>query len=714
METLHDAHARAWEHLFVGRERELAALDEWLSAPEGPTCVFSVTGMGGIGKSTLLRQMAYRARRAGARTVWVDGRACTRTPAGLLAYLTTATVVASAPVPSASGEEPPGEVSPGRSLAAVASWARAAGPRVVWCIDNYEELEALDGWFRDGFLAELPAVGHLIVLASRQQLPGGWHSDPVWRQRLRALAMQPLTAAEARDYLQRVGVPGGAVDELVRQAGGLPLALSVAAHAYQARPGASDPPVGPVVHAVTANLLREVAGAELEQVLDVLAFVGEADPDLLRRILGRPVPLQDLVALERLSFVQRTATGYRLHEVARRYLLEELRQRDPERFRRSRERAVAALLPRLAEGTRAARGTAAASLLELCADALPSVPSYANLSTWRSSPSRSPVPEDLPRLKKLLRDWGNQPLPLPDPARYEELLERIVFQFPEGCRVVVGSDGRPAAFMAAPLLARDTVACVEEVAPGTLRRLFPWEYDRLAALPPEKADTYFALLLGADAEHEEYSDQELTGILIRDGLARLGEGTRAIVCGSHPGLVSLLTQLGFTRYMGAGPGPGPRRRVHTLDLRDGRFGPWVVSLLARMEGKREAGYARALASLPELRRLTGALHEPEQWRRSPLPAALGWDPEALRLRVQRLLAPGGPLVPPLTAYDRDVLRSVAEGLVPAAAAAQLHVSRATYYRHLERALEHLHQVISAPPSTHSPSEMRKPHEASPR
>ena len=727
LEKLHDAHTREWEHLFVGRQRELAAVDQWLATAQAPTCVFSVTGMGGIGKSTLVRQIVERARRAGATAVWIDGRACTRTPAGFLQCLLTVLDVG-----------PELAQAPRR----VAAFVRAAGPRTVWCVDNYEELEALDGWFREGFLAELPTRGHLVVLASRQRLLEGWHTNPVWRKRVRAFPLEPFSRAEAREYLRRAGVREQNIEHLVRQTGGLPLALSVAADAYTRRA-----PLGAVVgeaamEVVSANLLREVAGEELARVLDVLACVPEADAEMLGRVLGKPVPLRLLVALTRLSFVQPTATGFRLHEVAQRFLMAELRQRDPAQFRRTRRRVVAVLLERLAEASPAARGAIAAALLAVCADALPSVASYAILSATPLGPIRAAQKDDLPVLLQLLRGWGRQPFLLDEPEAYARLLTRLVHDFPESCRVVAGSDGRPAGFLCAVLLSRETVACLDAVAPGALERHLPDEYKHLASLAPEHADTYLALMLGRDLYHKEYTSQELVGLSIRDGLAHLGEGTRALVGGTNPDLVRLLSGLGFVPYVstlkapGAAGVPGPAsangrdsaavsarhkprdgaglqagpERLFVLDLRDGRFGPWVVSLLQVVDGPGADFVSRTLVPLSELRRLLLALHDADAWRSSPLPAVLGWEPDALREQLLRMVTGRGPLPPPLTDYDRAVLEGAAwRGLSPVAAAAQLHVSRATYYRHLERAVKRLHQALTNPLAFHSPTDRRSAH-----
>jgi predicted ATPase len=56
---------------FVGRERELAALDGWLrAAGRGQGGLVLIDGEPGLGKTTLAAELARSARAAGMRTGW--------------------------------------------------------------------------------------------------------------------------------------------------------------------------------------------------------------------------------------------------------------------------------------------------------------------------------------------------------------------------------------------------------------------------------------------------------------------------------------------------------------------------------------------------------------------------------------------------------------------------------------------------------------------
>lgn len=63
----------------VGGTREIRALSDWLETPEEGMKVFAVSGIGGIGKTTLLTKLAAEAR--GRQYVccgWTGSSACIR------------------------------------------------------------------------------------------------------------------------------------------------------------------------------------------------------------------------------------------------------------------------------------------------------------------------------------------------------------------------------------------------------------------------------------------------------------------------------------------------------------------------------------------------------------------------------------------------------------------------------------------------------------
>lgn len=709
MERLHDVVANTRELLCVGREAELAALDDWLLTSEAPTCVFSVTGMGGIGKSTLLSQMVHRARQHDVADVWIDGRACGRSPAGFIAYLNTVSEFCGPTHEAAvaTHEHEPGRRRPGLSPSDMEAVRMApegvgftslvparmdvllgSGRRMIWCIDHYEELESIDAWLRERFFAQFPTKGHLIVLASRHECDG-WRNDPGWRDRFQWFPLPPLTRRESQVYLQRLGVSDDFIEQLVRNAAGLPLALALAADAFARRADVPGDVGRKAVHKVSARLLSEAAGEDLEPFLDLLAVVPEVDAPLFADVFGEPLSRARFTSLTNLSFVRTTRLGISLHDVARQHLLAELRHRDPARFARIRRLAVESLCRRLETASPGQHVSIAASLLSACADVLPSVESYAELSGPAPLGIRTVRTDDLPALHRFMDDWGSQPVLFDHPASYHLLLDRLAAEFPETCRVIQKSTGEPLAFIGVLLLCQDTVQLLDSVEQGALSRRLPHEHARLAALPPEQADTYICAIVGIDQRSEEYTLQELVGLIIREGLAYLGEGTRAFVGGSDANFERQLQHLGFTP---TDHGLDAGRFMYVLDLRHGRFGPWVLSFLAD-DGSSSVSVGDphpGTLSIQRLRELLSAFHDETVWERSGAALGLGYTGAQLKVRIVNALRGCQPLPAPFSQNDREILlRTYVQGQSPRAVADALHVSRATYYRHLQRAVERL-------------------------
>lgn len=682
MEPLAISIASERRRLFVGRTAELSALDTWLGQPDPPTRLFHVTGMGGIGKSTLLRRMFERARAERVPGLWIDGRASSATPAGFLAYLAVML-------------DFPGRLTLDQIRAG--ALAHRLNRRTIWCMDNYDALEPLHEWLWEAFFPELPERGHLLVLASRGVSTAIWRTDPGWRSRVHHLPLEPWTPAESAEYLRRVGIPEGRIGSLIRATGGQPLALALAADAFGTRAQALEEATLEATREVSASLMREAAGTRLEPWLEVLAVVPAADRALFRQVADEPPSDEQLLALGRLSFVQPAGAGFRLHDVARQHLLAELRERDPDRFRVLRRRAVHALIARLDSAHRKARRDIAAALLTISADMLPSVESYATLNHSEVGRVRSVIPGDLPHLHRLIDEWGLQPFIFPEQADYHRVLNWWADHFPHWVRVVQDGQGNPLAFFAFVLVHQETTALLDRLAPGAVAMNHPGEGDQWANLGVDEADTYVALMTGVTDQSPAMSPEILVGSLMRDALAHLGEGARAFSRISHPDLRRLVLGLGFHQVPEAQAGPGYPPlpgHLYELDLRDGRFGPWLLSFLLKTEG--EVMPARAV-SAAGLRELLRGWYEATTWGDSnPLFSRLGCDGRSFQRRLEQILSGQHPLPPPFSHDDRKLLLETYIHQRPAERVArQLHISRATYYRHLARALERLAAALAA-------------------
>src|SRR5579862_2516326 len=128
MSTIRDSLERSHADHFRGRERELARL-ETLFDPKGPLIVL-LHGVGGIGKTSLVRVFERESAAQGRQVRLLDCRGVEPVPQGLFGAIGTALGL---------------EL---RDISDVAAAVGALAEPIVFALDNYEALRLLDGWLR--------------------------------------------------------------------------------------------------------------------------------------------------------------------------------------------------------------------------------------------------------------------------------------------------------------------------------------------------------------------------------------------------------------------------------------------------------------------------------------------------------------------------------------------------------------------------------------
>jgi hypothetical protein len=312
--TLGDLVRRAEDDLFVGREHEIATFDAWLASP-GPALLLNITGVGGVGKTTLLRRFERLAFGRGWAVVSVAGGDVPASLSGVLRGMGVDSIEDAA--------------------------ARFAERPTLLALDAFDALESVTASIRDDLFAALPAGTRILVVGRRRLDARRWRG---WLPVIDHIALAPLRQDESRDYLERRGLTDPAqVRTIAHATRGLPLALSVAADAA-ARGGTSLKAVPSdwtaLLRTLVDDILAEVANDDLRLVVEAAAVLRRFDEDVLSAVLdGRPIS-GAFAELTTLSFVRSGRHGLAIHDEVKAMLIADLGVRSPDRLRMYRERAA--------------------------------------------------------------------------------------------------------------------------------------------------------------------------------------------------------------------------------------------------------------------------------------------------------------------------------------------------------------------------------------
>jgi hypothetical protein len=628
---------------FIGRGDELAFFDELLGDDPAVSVVL-VHGEGGIGKSTLLREVARRATDRG-RAVWrVDGRDL-------------------AP-------------APGELERALDGAADAARPLILF--DTWERIEALGDHLRRELLPSLPAAA-VVIIAGRAAPDAAWFEGG-WERLVAELALGGLPREEAFALARDCGVNDPrTLASVVDWAAGSPLAITLAA-----RTAALDPSWRPgALEArpdVVRGLVRHIARTELDggnlDVATIAALARTTTRSMLREVLPEVDADQADAWLRGLSFAEPAGPGVRLHELARAALRADVRHRAPERERDLRARIADHLTRRALAGN----PYLLVDVAELIDDPTVRWGFGADGSVdYRVDALRE---HDIATIEAFVRERaGDDGWPA---------TRRLLEEAPE--RVVVGRDRRGVAqgFCIAVTPDNAPPACDEDPVLG------PWLEHARATVPDGNA------LLWRDARDLTATEVVVdvaspvmaiinTASILRSGLV----SPRVIYLPIEPGNT---TGLAFAAAVGG-------RHLRDLDVQVGREGRLChVADLGpdgMLAGVRAAVYAEIGLAAPPLEPAPGAhidadtvkaalrnLQRPLELAASPL--ASGETPEERSASVRALLEHATEAAFGRSS-DEELLRTVVRrGYLDASGshesvAAALHLSRAAYFRRLRQA-----------------------------
>jgi Transcriptional regulatory protein, C terminal len=312
----------------VGRDRELTELLRLVD--DDRPLVAMVHGIAGVGKSTLLRAAAARARAKHATVMQLEGGSIEPTPQGFLSALGGLLGC-----PAATADDA------GRLLA-------TRGSRTVLVVDTLDRLRLLDDWLRQSLVPALPDNVRLL-LAGRDPLSPAWAS--ALGELLSFIRLENLAVGDARQLLRLAGVAERDVDRLNRFAHGHPLTLRLAASALATRPEMSiDQVAVPSVMAELTRVYLDGLEPETRRALDAAAVVRRSTRSLLAAMLETDGE-EAWRRLDGLPFAEVGPDGLVLHDTLREAIDATLRAADPTRRRRLRMAAFRQLQSEVRDAT---------------------------------------------------------------------------------------------------------------------------------------------------------------------------------------------------------------------------------------------------------------------------------------------------------------------------------------------------------------------------
>ena len=300
----------------VGRERELMRCGRVLAAGDAVRILF-VHGPGGIGKTTLTRELARLARREERPVFSVDAREVPPSPQALSEALELAT----------------------------------GADRPLVLIDSFELIESSAAYVRDALIPELPS-GSALCIAGRNPPARGWFEGS-FAESIEEIRLRPLSEDAARALLLEQGVDPGTADRIAKWSQGNPLALRLASRL--AREGwdwqaDQDSPPEELVRALIRRLGETDVGAGHIPTLGVAAIARSTTPGLLAAALPDHDASAEWEWLASRGFVEPVGEGVALHALLRDAVRSDLRRRDP-LLARSLKRRIADHLYAMAEST---------------------------------------------------------------------------------------------------------------------------------------------------------------------------------------------------------------------------------------------------------------------------------------------------------------------------------------------------------------------------
>ena len=371
--------------LFVDREREIALFRDALLSRDTEWNIHEVFGIGGVGKTFLIRRFLDICQEAKRPVVLVDAydsahqsisglRHSIRTQLArydsffeeydrmvddyqeLRAKLSTSTdnATSSREVSTSRERMRSARTALDVEFAKALNSIAAKDGKLVIAIDTFEQISgsSVDVWLRTEFVPRASSL-ILLVICGRTRLGPEWEQ---WRAITRSVELQPFSLEATREQLLRLGaleIDETTLSEIARFTSGLPLAIALLADLMTTRQldiGRFPDASGELIALMTERLTRSLDRSS-KIALETLSILSAADEEALNYILEAQGldALQVLGSLRRSSFIRYSSRGfYELHSAIKDFIATDLKRRSPSRYQNLHETASAYYQTRLA------------------------------------------------------------------------------------------------------------------------------------------------------------------------------------------------------------------------------------------------------------------------------------------------------------------------------------------------------------------------------
>lgn len=541
-------------------------------------------------------------------------------------------------------------------------------PRTVVHVDGIDRPELAE------ILAEevdrAGAAPHVVV-AGRRRLPLGDGQVVLTVPRWDSTAIRELATS--------LGVDGDGADLVERLAGGLPLVAHSLCRALLAPTPAQVP--GAVadraLREILARLGQEQRSRQVIDALGTLATVGVGDEELLAELVATPHEQDWFADLSDLSLVTATECGLSVIEPFQTLLDLKHRWRRPVAHRSALTTAMARNRRLLATTTDESRRRALTEhSLFLTDDPL------VRQALFPLAPEmpvvRPAVASDVDQIGALVHEWARQGGL--STARCERLLDGWLTRTADGFHMVSGPDGRTIGMTYTPRITDDSIAVIEPVTQQHTADLVDaphgGSFVGLAVCDPRNPAAHAALL--------------------RHVLAEGIRQTRLVIATPSPQYQALSARLGFTYRGDVRHDPyecGRPAEVYHQNFADrASVSAWLDQFAGT--GLAEPAGVDLRWCVTQVRSALDNIHDSTRLARSPL-VALTATTERLHSFLTEAIADLASAGDQPTAQSGHLLHAyyLRRRTDHLGIANQLHLSRATYFRRLDRGLTILAQRL---------------------